>query len=371
MRIEHVALHCLQMPLKAPFTTSFGTETIRELILVEVRAGGLTGWGEVSTMEAPLYNYETTKTAWHLLEDFLIPQVLGKEIPHPDDAARAWAPLRGHYMAKAGLNNALWDLYARQQELPLARALAGPGAAVKRQIGVGVSIGIQASVGRTLELIHGYVAEGYQRIKVKIKPGWDEELLRAIRREFPELPVMADANSAYELSDAPLFERLDDLNLMMIEQPLGEDDIIDHASLQPRLKTPICLDESILTPDDARKAIGVGACRIINVKVGRVGGHSPMRQIHDLAVGEGLPLWCGGMLESGIGRAHNIALTALPGFTLPGDTSASSRYYQEDIVAPAAELLPGGFLAVPEGPGIGVEVLPERVRKYTIHQRAF
>lgn len=370
MRIEHVALHCLQMPLKAPFTTSFGTETIRELILVEVRADGVTGWGEVSTMEAPLYNYETTKTAWHMLEDFLIPLVLGQSFADPDEAARAWAPLRGHYMAKAGLNNALWDAYARQQGIPLAKALAG-GAAIKEQIGVGVSIGIQGSVAGTLKQIEGFVAEGYQRIKIKIKPGWDEELLRAIRREFPDLPVMADANSAYELKDAPLFERLDDLNLMMIEQPLGEDDIIDHASLQPRLRTPICLDESILTPDDARKATAIGACRIINIKVGRIGGHSPMRQIHDLAVAQGLPLWCGGMLESGIGRAHNIALTALPGFTLPGDTSASSRYYHEDIVEPAAELLPGGYLAVPQGPGIGVSVMPDRVRKYTAYQRAY
>ena len=367
MQVESVALHVLQMPLKQPFTTSFGTETVRELILVELTAGGVTGWGEVSTMAAPLYNYETTRTAWHVLEEFLVPLVLGRSFAHPDAMAAAWEHLRGHYMAKAGLNNAFWDAWAKARQMPLARALGG----TKDRIAVGVSVGIQDSIPATLKVVEGYLLQGYQRIKVKIRPGWDEALLGALRREFGPIPLMADANSAYSLADRDLFTRIDDLGLMMIEQPLAEDDMIDHASLQAGLKTPICLDESILTPEDARKALQIGACRIINVKVGRIGGHSPMRRLHDLCLARQVPLWCGGMLESGVGRAHNIALTTLPGYTLPGDTSASDRYYAEDIVEPAATLLPGGFLAVPEGPGIGVEVLPERVAKYTVQTVRF
>jgi O-succinylbenzoate synthase len=367
MQIEHVSLHVLQMPLKAPFTTSFGTEEIRELILVSVTADGVTGWGEVPTMAAPLYNYETTKTAWHILEDYLVPLVLGQEFRHPDEMSDRWEPIRGHYMAKAGLLNAFWDAWAQARGISLAQALGG----TRERIAVGVSVGIQDPLAATLKTVEGYLVQGYQRIKVKIRPGWDEQLLRALRREFGDIPLMADANSAYSLSDLPLFERLDDLGLMMIEQPLAEDDIVDHAQLQRRLQTPICLDESILTPADARKALDLGACRIINVKVGRIGGHTPMLRLHDLCVGRGVPLWCGGMLESGVGRAHNIALTALSGYTLPGDTSASDRYYHEDIVEPAAKLLPGGFLAVPAGPGIGVQVLTDRVTKYTIQSRTF
>lgn len=367
MRIEHVALHVLNMPLKQPFTTSFGTESVRELILVELTADGVTGWGEVSTMEAPLYNYETTKTAWHILEDFLVPLVLGQSFAHPDDLFAAWEHLRGHYLAKAGLGNAFWDAWAKAQGMPLAKALGG----VKERIGVGVSVGIQDSLGATVKQIEGFLEQGYQRIKVKIKPGWDEQLLRTLRREIGPVPMMADANSAYSLADAPLLERLDDLDLMMIEQPLAEDDIVDHAQLQRRLKTPICLDESILTPEDARKALDLGACRIINVKVGRIGGHTPMRAIHDLCASRGVPLWCGGMLESGVGRAHNIALTSLPGFTLPGDTSASDRYFHEDIVEPVAKLLPGGYLEVPTEPGIGVSVLRDRVERCRIQHRSF
>lgn len=367
MKIEQVALHIVKMPLKQPFTTSFGTENDREIILVRVTADGVTGWGEVSTMAEPLYNYETTMTAWHILEDFLIPLTLGSSFSHPDELAAAWDHIRGHYMAKAGLNNAFWDAWARARNLPLARALGG----TKDRIAVGVSVGIQNSVTTTLKTVESYLVEGYQRIKVKIRPGWDEQLLRALRQEFGPIPLMADANSAYSLADIPLFERMDDLGLMMFEQPLAEDDIVDHARLQARLKTPICLDESILTPEDARKALDIGACRIINVKVSRIGGHSPMRRLHDICVGRGIPLWCGGMLESGIGRAHNIALTSLSGYTLPGDTSASDRYYDEDIVEPVATLLPGGFLAVPDGPGIGVTVLPDRVEKFTLRTRSY
>jgi len=367
LKIERVALHVMQMPLIAPFTTSFGTESIREFLLVELTADGVTGWGEVPTMAEPLYNYETTKTAWHILEDFLVPMVLGKEFAHPDELYAAFDRIRGHYMAKSGLNNAAWDVYARQLNQPLAKVLGG----VKDRIEVGVSVGIQDSVAQTVKTCENFVAQGYRRIKVKIRPGWDEQMLRPLRQALGDVPIMADANSAYTLKDAPLFERLDDLDLMMIEQPLAEDDIVDHAQLQRRLKTPICLDESILTPEDARKALDLGSCRIINVKVGRIGGHSPMKRLHDLCVERGVPLWCGGMLESGVGRAHNIALTAMPGYKLPGDTSASDRYYHEDIVEPAARLLPGGYLAVPTAPGIGVTVLADRVAKYRVHHRSF
>jgi len=367
VKLEHVALHVMHMPLKQPFTTSFGTETVREFILVEVAAGGVTGWGEVVTMEAPLYNYETTRTALHVLEDFLIPLTLGKGFATPDDLYAALHHIRGHYMAKAGLCNAFWDAWAKGQGVSLSKALGG----VKERIAVGVSVGIQETVAGTVKTCEDFVAQGYHRIKVKIRPGWDEQLLRPLRAALGPVPVMADANSAYSLQDLPLFERLDDLGLMMIEQPLAEDDIIDHAQLQKRLQTPICLDESILTPEDARKALELGSCRIINVKVGRIGGHTPMRALHDLCAARGVPLWCGGMLESGVGRAHNIALTSLPGYTLPGDTSASDRYYHEDIVEPTAELLPGGYLAVPEGPGIGVTVLRDRVRKYRVEQREY
>jgi O-succinylbenzoate synthase len=365
VKIERIGLHVLQLPLKQPFTTSFGTQKVRELILVELESEGVTGWGEVSTLPEPLYNYETTKTALHILEDFLIPLVLGRTFSHPDTMADAWEPLRGHHIAKAGLNNAFWDAWAKARSLPLAKALGG----VKERIPVGVSVGIQESVGATLRQVETFLSEGYRRIKVKIKPGWDEELLRALRSEFGNIPLMADANSAYTLDDIPLFERLDDLGLMMIEQPLGEDDIVDHAQLQARLKTPICLDESILTPSDARKALDLGSCRIINVKVGRVGGLSPLLKLHDLCVKRAVPLWCGGMLESGVGRAHNIALTTLSGFTLPGDTSASDRYFAEDIVEPAARLEPGGYLAVPLGAGIGVAVMKNRVERYCVDHR--
>lgn len=366
MRIDRVSVYVMVIPLKAPFQTSFGVEEVREMLLVEVEAGGICGWGEVPTMADPLYNYETTATAWHILHDFLMPLVVGQQLAHPTELSRRWAHLRGHLMAKCGLETALWDVWAKAQGRPLAAVLGG----VKERIACGVSIGIQPSVDDLLQAIAGYRDEGYQRIKVKIAPGKDQQVLREVRRHFPDVPLMADANSAYTLADIPLFEAMDDLNLMMFEQPLADDDIVDHAQLQARLNTPICLDESILHAEDARRALDLGACRMINMKVGRVGGHTEMRAIHDLCVQRGIPLWCGGMLESGVGRAHNLALTSLPGFTLPGDTSASDRYYHEDIVDEPARLEPGGWIAVPTRPGIGVAVLRERVAKYAVRQQS-
>jgi o-succinylbenzoate synthase len=367
VKFERITLYTMNMPLKAPFRTSFGVEEVRDMILVEVEADGVTGWGEVVTMHAPLYSYETTGTAWLILQQFLVPTALGREWDRPEELAAAWAHLRGHHMAKCGLENAFWDAWARAQGKPLAAVFGG----VKERIPCGVSIGIQSNVPKLLETIEQFLAQGYQRIKIKIEPGWDLGVVREVRRRFPETPVMADANSAYSLDDIPLFAAMDEYGLMMFEQPLAEDDIVDHVLLQQRLRTPICLDESILHAEDARKAIELGACRIINLKVGRVGGHSEMLKIHRVCVERGVPLWCGGMLESGVGRAHNLALTALPGFTLPGDTSASDRYFHEDIVDEPARLEPGGWIRVPARPGIGVEVDRRLLEKYCVRTESF
>jgi O-succinylbenzoate synthase len=360
LRIEAIELTQIELALKASFETSFGTMDRRRVILVKVLAEGVYGWGEASPLNDPDYNYESVDTAWLILTQYLIPRVLGRSIERPGDAIALYNGVRGHYFAKSGLENALWDAFARAQGVPLARLLGG----VRDRIEVGVSIGIQKTPGDLVRVVEGFVRQGYKRMKIKIKPGRDLGDLRAVRRAFPDVPVMADANSAYTLRDVPTFQSLDELNLMMYEQPLGWDDIIDHAQLQAAVRTPVCLDESIHTPDDARKAIALNACQIINIKVGRVGGHQAAKEIHDLMLARQLPVWCGGMFESGVGRAHNIHLTTLPGYTLPGDTSASDRYYYEDVVDEPALLNPDGTLCVPTGPGIGVEVLPDRLKKY-------
>ena len=360
MRIEAIELSEIELTLKAPFETSFGSMAKRRLILVKVLAEGIYGWGEASPLNDPDYNYESTDTAWLILTKYLIPRVLGKTLEHPSDVIPLYASVRGHFFAKSGLENAIWDAFARAEGVPLARFLGG----VRDRIDVGVSIGIQKTPEDLVRVVDGFVRQGYKRMKIKIKPGRDLQDLRAVRRAFPDVPVMADANSAYTLQDISTFQALDDLNLMMYEQPLGWDDIVDHAHLQAAVQTPVCLDESIHTPDDARKALELGACRIINIKVGRVGGHQGAKEIHDLMRAHQLPVWCGGMFECGVGRAHNIHLTALPGYTLPGDTSASDRYYPEDVVDEPAVLNSDGTLSVPTRPGIGVEVLPERLKKY-------
>ncbi|PLT33390.1 o-succinylbenzoate synthase [Bacillus sp. V5-8f] len=368
MKIKQVVLRQLKMELLYPFVTSFGTEYDRDFILVEaISDDGISGWAECVAMVDPFYNEETVKTCWHILEDHLIPIILQNEIEHPDEVSeKLFSHIRGNYMAKSALEGAIWDLYAKKQNTSLASLLGG----TKKKIDVGVSIGIKDSMDSTIEVIASRLAEGYKRFKLKIKPGWDIELIDKVRKAYPDIPLMADANSAYTLRDIDRLKALDDYNLMMIEQPLAYHDIIDHAELQSRLRTPICLDESIHSFEDARKAIKLGSCKIINIKIGRVGGLTEASKIHDLSQEHGIPLWCGGMLESGIGRAHNIAITSLPNFTLPGDTAASSLYWAEDIIEPEVTV-ENGTITVPDAPGIGYEPNLEKIEKYMTHSKTY
>ncbi|MDN4075088.1 o-succinylbenzoate synthase [Fictibacillus terranigra] len=368
MKISQVILRHMKLDLLHPFTTSFATEYDREFILVEVRSeDGTSGWAESVAMPDPVYNEETVKTNWHMLEDYLIPILLHNDIQHPDELTEQYfAFIKGNYMAKAAIEGAVWDLYAKKQNQPLSSALGG----TKKQIEVGVSIGIKDSVAETLKTIESRLSEGYKRFKLKIKPGWDIELIEKVRSAFPDIPLMADANSAYTLNDVDRLRALDDYQLMMIEQPLAYNDIIDHADLQAELKTPICLDESIHSLDDARKALKLGSCKIINIKIGRVGGLTQAKKIHDLCQDQGIPVWCGGMLESGVGRAHNIAITTLPNFVLPGDTAASSLYWADDIIEPEVTV-ENGWISVPDSPGIGYQPSLEKINKYTTYSRTY
>lgn len=362
MRIQRVVLRRLQMEYLFPFATSGWEESGRDFLLVEVSdADGLSGHAEVVCTRDPYYIEETVVTCLHILKDFLVPMVLGQTFTHPSDVLKPFRKVRRHHLAKSGLESALWDLYARRQGQPLARALGG----VHGKVPVGISIGIQPTVAKTLAMIEGYLAEGYRRIKLKIKPGWDLELIAAVRRHFGAIPLMADANSAYTLADLERLRALDEFDLMMIEQPLAHDDIIDHATLQQALRTPVCLDESVHSPEDARKALDLGACRIINIKIGRVGGLTNARAVEALCRSRGVPVWCGGMLESGVGRAHNVAIAALPGFTLPGDTAPSRRYWREDIIDPWVEMDRDGCIPVPTGPGMGYAIRWDLVQKFT------
>ena len=367
MRIDRVELREIRLPLVHFFETSFGRTTLRRIVLVRVEADGLTGWGEVTCGEDPLYSYETPETAWHILRDYLIPWTLARDWHVAAEVAGRFRPIRGHNMAKAALENALWVIEAQLKGVSLAKLLGG----TREEIPCGVSIGIQNSVEELLEKIQRELDAGYQRIKVKVKPGWDLEVLARIRARFPHIALMADANSAYKLSDTEHLRAFDDFSLMMIEQPLGWDDIVDHARLQQELATPICLDESIHNAEDARKAIDLGACKIINVKLGRVGGFAAARELHDLCRSRAVPLWCGGMLESGIGRAHNIALSSLPGFCLPGDVSASRRYWAEDIIDPEVTVNSHGTIRVLETPGLGFAANLDRIEKATVRQDSF
>jgi o-succinylbenzoate synthase len=367
MRLESVTLRHLKMKLKFPFTTSFGTFQDKEFILIEGKDEfGQSGWGESVAFMSPLYNEETLKTNWHMLEDFLIPMLLNKELNHPDEVSELFEPIRKNNMAKSAIEGVIWDLYAKRQQQPLAAALGGE----KKEIEVGVSIGIQKSIDELLAIIDGSVKEGYRRIKVKIKPGWDVDVIREIRKAFPTIPLMADANSAYRLEDINLLKQLDEFDLMMIEQPLASDDIVDHATVQKQLSTPICLDESIHSLEDARKAIALGSCKIINIKIGRVGGLTESKRIHDLCLAKGLPVWCGGMLEAGVGRAHNVALTTLSNFILPGDTAASSHYWDQDIIEPEVTVH-NGMITVPTKPGIGYEPNLDTIDSLTVKEQTF
>jgi O-succinylbenzoate synthase len=352
MRIERIELRHVKMILVSPFVTSMGTEYDEEHIIVRVDAEGVTGWGESVAEGTPFYSYETVPTAWHILKDFLMPSVLGKDLQSVDEAIAGYAKVRGHMMAKAGIEAALWDVFAKSKGISLSQMIGG----TRRKIDVGVSIGIQDSVAGLIKKVEGYLAEGYKRIKIKIAPGLDLQFVDALRKEFPGMMLQVDANSAYTLEDIGIFKKMDDYGLVLIEQPLGYEDIFDHSKLQRELKTPICLDESIHSLDDTRAAIELDSCRVINIKPGRVGGFTESKLIHDYCAGMNIPVWCGGMLESGIGRAGNVALASLPNFTLPGDISASKRYYKEDIVEPEFLVNPDGTMDVPTKPGIGVEV---------------
>lgn len=368
MRIERIELGLLRLPLVRFFETSFGRMDDRAFVLVTVEEDGAVGVGECVADERPFYSSETTRTAWHIIADFLAPMVLGRTFVHPREVFDSFALVRGHHMAKAAIEMAVWDLFARQQNLSLADVLGGTTATIASGIASGVSIGIQDSLDDLVARVDAELAAGYQRIKIKIKPGWDVEPVRLLRERFGRVPLMVDANAAYTLKDAAHLARLDAFDLMMIEQPLDYDDLRDHAQLQASIRTPICLDESLDTPRLADEALKSGACRIINIKPGRVGGHTQSIRMHDIAVAHGAPVWHGGMLESGIGRAHNIHLSTLPGFTLPGDVAASRRYFAPDLIDPEIVVRPDGTIAVPTGPGIGVNIVNDRVARASIER---
>ncbi len=364
MIIEHVSLYHLRMPLVAPFETSFGRITDRECILIRLRSEGLAGWGECVADRDPGYAYETTGTAWHILTEFLVPAILGQDVADPAEFQARTARVRGHPMAKAGVELALWDLLGQRQGCPLAALLGG----TRDRVEVGVSVGVQASPAALVETVARYIEQGYRRIKIKIKPGRDVADAEAVRRAFPQIRLQVDANSAYTLETAAALRPLDDLDLLLIEQPLAEDDLWDHSKLQAQFRTPICLDESILSARHARQALEMKACRVINIKAGRVGGLSQAVAIHDLCRAAHVPVWCGGMLETGVGRAGNLALASLPGFTLPGDISATDRYYRQDITEERFALNPDSTINVPSRPGLGVTVDEGAVAKFCVKQ---
>jgi len=361
MRIRKITLRELAMKLIAPFEISNGVSYDRRIVLLEADVDGVTGWAECVAGEAPQYSPETVETAWHILRDHLWPLMKGKEFASAADVSGLLESVRGHNMAKGALEAAVWDAEAKQKGVPLWKLLGG----VREEVACGVSIGIKKSLDELATAVKKELDAGYQRIKIKIKPGKDVEQVKRLRQDFPKIKLMVDANSAYRPEDWPLLKELDGFYLMMIEQPLGWEDIYSHAELQKKLVTPICLDESIHTFEQARAAIALGACKIINIKLGRVGGYTSARKIHDLCEQNGIPVWCGGMLESGIGRAHNIAISTLPNFTLPGDVSASRRYWVEDIIEPEVVVSPQGTIRVPSGPGIGFEPRLDRIEKLT------
>ncbi len=364
MRLEAVELRVVELPLRFPFETSFGREEVKHAVLVCAYSGGLVGWGEAPVMAAPLYNEETVETAWHVLRDFLVPAVLAGPLEHPREVRARLRHVRRHHMAKAGLEAAVWDLFAQQQGRSLRELLGG----VRDRVEVGVSLGIEPTVADLVRRVESFVAQGYRRVKVKIRPGWDVEVVRELRRHFPELPLQVDANSAYTLDQASVFEEMDDLGLLLVEQPLGEDDLVDHAKLQSRLRTPVCLDESIVHPHDARKALELGSCRVVNVKPARLGGLAAAVETHDVCAALGAPVWCGGMLETGIGRLANLALASLPNFRLPGDLSASDRYFEEDVVDPPVVLERDGTVQVPTEAGVAPRVRADRVDRVTVRR---
>lgn len=367
--IKKIIMHHVQMTLNNSFSTSFGTVKNKEFFIIEaINEDGIHGYGESVAFTTPWYTEETFNTTKHILIDFLIPLIQENKynITHPNDLSTIFSSIRGNNMAKSAIENAIWDLYAKQMKRPLYQLIGG----TRGKIDVGVSLGIEKDTNNLLDKISWYVSAGYKRIKIKVKKGYDVKTLTDVRKHFPHISLMIDANSAYTLDDIDHLKQLDDFNLLMIEQPLGHDDIIDHAKLQAQMKTPICLDESIHSIDDVKQAITLNSCKIINVKLGRVGGIHVAKQIHDLCEDNGIDLWCGGMLEAGIGRAHNIALATLPAFTLPGDIAASSHYWQEDIIKPKVTV-ENGQIKLSNEPGIGYELDYDLLKKYTVQTDTF
>jgi O-succinylbenzoate synthase len=362
MKITHVKLSHLRMKLRRHFETSFGRSYERDCLLIEAFSDGIHGYGECVADREPGYSYETVDTAWHILKDFLIPAVLNQDLEDSHELQKCLGHVRGHPMAKAGLEMALWDLMGKKAGRSLKELLGG----VRGKVEVGVSIGIQETPQLLVKRVSSYLGKGYGRIKIKIKPGRDVGDAKAVRHTFPDIRLQVDANSAYTMENASALYPLDQLDLLLIEQPLAEDDLWDHSQLQAQFNTPLCLDESILTPRHARQALEMKACRIINIKSGRVGGISQAVAIHDLCRARGVPVWCGGMLETGVGRAANLALASLPGFTLPGDISATDRYYAEDITQECFRLNPDSTIDVPDRPGLGVTIGQKALARVTI-----
>ncbi len=352
MKVTEVTIYTLKMKMKTPFVTSFGAVEDKTVLVIKAKdQSGVIGWGEGVAFDAPSYTEETSKTTLHMLEDFLIPMLLRKELAHPAEVNELFKPIRRNYMAKAAIEGAVWDIYAQLKGQPLAQVIGG----VQDKVAIGISIGLQPTEDELFQVIEDYVAQGYKRVKVKIKPGRDIELIQAIRERFGDLPLMADANSAYTLADLPLLKALDEFGLLMIEQPLAHDDLVEHAILQKELTTPICLDESITSLADMKRAVMLGSCKVVNLKIARVGGITEAKKIHDYCVGRGIAVWCGGMLEAGIGRAHAVAISSLSGFTLPGDTAGSSRYWHEDIIEPEVKVKEG-YIQVSKKTGLGYKV---------------
>jgi O-succinylbenzoate synthase len=373
MKIERIDLYHVSQQLASPFETSFGRQIERQCLLLTMHWEGLTGWGECTATRSPGYSYETVQTAWHILSDFLIPAVLNQEFEEPEELIKRLTFVRGHPLAKAAIDQAAWDITSQRDGLSFAQKLNQPYAEAPRsKVKVGVSIGIQESIEETVKVIQQHLDLGYKRIKLKIRPGHDVEVARVVTTNFPNIPIMLDANSAYRLEDAAIFQQMDDFNLLMIEQPLGYEDIYDHSQLRKLINTPLCLDESIHSADHARYALAIGACDIINIKPARVSGWTEAREIHDLCLENEVPVWCGGMLETGIGRAAQLALASLPGFTLPGDISATERYYQEDIAIPNFYLnTADSTIDVPSANGLGVQVDYNRLAAATLREQSF
>ena len=365
MKIESLTLREIQMPLVHFFETSFSRLYHRRILLINIHCDGVSGWGECVTAEDPYYSSEWIDSSWPTICQYLAPAILGRTLAHAGESANLMSRVRGHRMAKAAIENAIWDAEARQKQQPLWKLIGG----TRREIPCGVSIGIQDSVEQLLDKIETELAAGYRRIKVKVKPGWDLNVLERIRSRWPDILLSCDANSAYTLDELEHLRKFDQFNLLMIEQPLWNDDIYYHARLQRELRTALCLDESIEHARDAAVAIDSGACRIINVKVGRVGGLLEARKIHDLCQNANIPVWCGGMLESGVGRAHNIALSTLENFRLPGDVSASKRYWKEDIIEPEVTVSSQGTIAISDAPGTGYRVREDLIGKLTVRQQ--